>query len=369
MKKTLRCTYHYDPLNRLSAVQPERQSNGLRFYCQNRIVTSLHDNTQHSIMHTGDQVLAQQSHEAHDSTSTLLGTDAQRSVLHAVSGTKQQVFAYSPFGHTPAMQAHHLLGFNGERADPITGHYLLGNGYRAFNPVLMRFNSPDSWSPFGRGGINAYAYCAGDPINCQDPTGHVLNKILKMVPLPPPRPASTLSTKAVIANVPAQPQKMLQTPIGRRSSDVSDALKAKERLQRDPIINGSSKNDLVAFHGSTKQHQESLAAGLSAQKMGTRNGLDSGPGFYATPSFKSAQGWASTSKRAENSTPQVYGVYAKNFHSLKNGRDYTLSTELNTEIAEHIQIIFRESAYPALSIAPLARKNITIRMTSFEAPF
>lgn len=177
MKKTLRCTYHYDPLNRLSAVQPERQSNGLRFYCQNRIVTSLHDNTQHSIMHTGDQVLAQQSHEAHDSTSTLLGTDAQRSVLHAVSGTKQQVFAYSPFGHTPAMQAHHLLGFNGERADSITGHYLLGNGYRAFNPVLMRFNSPDSLSPMGAGGINAYAYCMGDPINHVDPSGHIPKSI------------------------------------------------------------------------------------------------------------------------------------------------------------------------------------------------
>ncbi|EGH35731.1 hypothetical protein PSYJA_44541, partial [Pseudomonas syringae pv. japonica str. M301072] len=38
----------------------------------------------------------------------------------------------------------------------MTGHYLLGNGYRAFNPVLMRFNSPDSLSPFGEGGVNAY---------------------------------------------------------------------------------------------------------------------------------------------------------------------------------------------------------------------
>jgi RHS repeat-associated protein len=65
-----------------------------------------------------------------------------------------------------------LLGFNGERPDPVTGHYHLGNGYRQFNPVLMRFNSPDSWSPFGEGGLNAYAYCAGDPINRVDPTGH-----------------------------------------------------------------------------------------------------------------------------------------------------------------------------------------------------
>ncbi len=54
----------------------------------------------------------------------------------------------------------------------MTGYYLLGNGYRAFNPVLMRFNSPDSLSPFGKGGLNAYAYCAGDPVNRVDPTGH-----------------------------------------------------------------------------------------------------------------------------------------------------------------------------------------------------
>lgn len=63
-------------------------------------------------------------------------------------------------------------GFNGEFCDPLTGHYLLGNGYRAFNPVLMRFNSPDDLSPFGRGGTNAYAYCHADPVNRVDVDGH-----------------------------------------------------------------------------------------------------------------------------------------------------------------------------------------------------
>lgn len=80
----------------------------------------------------------------------------------------------SPIAYAPPCHLHCLLGFNGERPDPVTGHYLLGNGYRAYNPVLLRFNSPDSWSPFGKGGLNPYGYCAGDPVNRRDPTGHAL---------------------------------------------------------------------------------------------------------------------------------------------------------------------------------------------------
>lgn len=62
-------------------------------------------------------------------------------------------------------------GFNGERLDFIVGGYHLGNGYRTYNPWLMRFLSPDRLSPFGVGGVNAYAYCEGDPVNYRDPAG------------------------------------------------------------------------------------------------------------------------------------------------------------------------------------------------------
>lgn len=64
------------------------------------------------------------------------------------------------------------LGFNGELLEPFIERYLLGSGYRAYSLVLMCFNKPDDMSPFGRGGLNAYAYCLGDPVNAVDPTGH-----------------------------------------------------------------------------------------------------------------------------------------------------------------------------------------------------
>lgn len=73
-------------------------------------------------------------------------------------------------GHSTLAQ----LGFNGENYDPLSGCYPLGLGYRMYSPSLMRFLSPDSLSPFGPGGLNAFAYCKNDPVNHVDPTGHML---------------------------------------------------------------------------------------------------------------------------------------------------------------------------------------------------
>lgn len=65
-----------------------------------------------------------------------------------------------------------IQGYIGECTDPLNATYRLGNGYRAYNPRLMRLHCPDSWSPFGSGGLNVYTCCAGDPVNRADPFGH-----------------------------------------------------------------------------------------------------------------------------------------------------------------------------------------------------
>lgn len=159
------CRYQYDPLDRLAALTPLAQAMARRFYKGESLATELQGTAQSSILRAGDQLLAYKNQSA----VALLGTDQQNSVLHA----EDIAIAYAPYGHREKIDVQPgLPGFNGEQPDPVTGHYLLGNGYRAYNPVLMRFNSPDSLSPFGNGGLNAYAYCVGDPVNKSDPSGH-----------------------------------------------------------------------------------------------------------------------------------------------------------------------------------------------------
>jgi RHS repeat-associated protein len=173
-RNTLLCRYHYDPLDRLANCTPTLQSTTRRFYLKDRLATEIQGTVQRSIMQHDDQLLAQQQRQSAAVDTHLLATDRQRSVLNLLDALQRHPLAYTPYGHRQNGLLS-LLGFNGERRDSVTGWYFLGNGYRAFNPVLMRLNSADSWSPFGKGGANAYAYCVGDPVNRMDPTGHAWN--------------------------------------------------------------------------------------------------------------------------------------------------------------------------------------------------
>lgn len=175
MPATLLCIYRYDPLDRLTHHAVATHTPIQRFYCKSRLATEIDGVINRSIVQHADQLLALTETQGNLRQATLLATDQQRSVLQAIACNESQSHAYSPYGNrTIGNGLLSLLGFNGERPDPVTGHYLLGNGYRAFNPVLMRFNSPDNLSPFGKGGLNPYAYCHGDPVNQSDPTGHAI---------------------------------------------------------------------------------------------------------------------------------------------------------------------------------------------------
>ena len=164
-------SFNYDPLDRCTVCARSGEPVRLRFYQRDQWVTAIQGNVVTSLLRNNHQALAQL-----DPTGTsLLATDLSGSTislvkpLHPVNNVVS-----SPYGYSRSLDsAGALVGFNGELPEGITGHYLLGNGHRAYNPVLMRFNSPDSLSPFAKGGINAYAYCSGDPVNWRDPTGHI----------------------------------------------------------------------------------------------------------------------------------------------------------------------------------------------------
>ncbi|MCK1790856.1 RHS repeat-associated core domain-containing protein [Pseudomonas violetae] len=108
------------------------------------------------------------------SRTLLLASDLQQSVLVERDRGGPNPFAYSPYGLQSGMsRASAHVGFNGQLKERSTGWYHLGNGHRIYSPVLMRFHSSDRLSPFGKGGINHYAYCGGSPVNRVDPTGQV----------------------------------------------------------------------------------------------------------------------------------------------------------------------------------------------------
>jgi len=83
---------------------------------------------------------------------------------------KTHTTCYTVYGYASSTPGS-LTGFNGEPMLKPLEQYALGAGHRLYSPSLMRFLSADSVSPFGKGGLNAYAYCVGDPVNRIDPTG------------------------------------------------------------------------------------------------------------------------------------------------------------------------------------------------------
>lgn len=181
-EEVVQVIYSYDPLDRHAHTKNWDDTRVQIFYRGDRVATELAGDTVRSVFEAESAVLAQQTTNEDVQETTLIAHDDKRSTLLSLRANEAEpdATAYTAFGHSPVdKSSHRVLGFNGERPDKNFGFYLLGNGYRAFNTVLMRFNSPDNQSPFGEGGINAYAYCAGDPVNRTDPYGHSWMSLFK----------------------------------------------------------------------------------------------------------------------------------------------------------------------------------------------
>ena len=351
------CRYHYDPLDRVIVISSSSDAISQRFYCKNRLTTEIQGSNPHSVFQQGKWLLAQHWCQGNTFATTLLATDQQRSVLLSISARHVHPITYSPYGHRHVDSSPlSLLGFNGERPDPETGHYLLGNGYRAFNPALMRFNSPDNLSPFGKGGLNPYTYCLGDPINSADPTGHII-EIQRII--------TALET--------FKPRLKIPRPL-LKSSSTTVNLSASNSVPKGYTLAG--------FHGSSSSNIGSFEKGLDTKKAGSAHGQKYGDGFYATldidfagnyakqsiekaykhnklkPRFPYAEtsydpAVANTSYSPIDKIPTVFGVYVKDYPLKKPGIDFTyIPGEQNTIAGS--EIVFPFSMYDSIHLEPIA---------------
>ncbi|PZW80399.1 MULTISPECIES: RHS repeat-associated core domain-containing protein [Pseudomonas] len=143
----------------------------------------------------------------------LLATDAQCSTVHHCSAWASTSMAYTVYGHTPSA-SYPTLMYAGKLRER-SGFYSLGNGYRIYNPVLMRFHSADVLSPFLAGGINTYTYCEGNPVGWQDPSGHNRGRKRSFIPLPTIVEESTTTTKPTLLAYPIEEavNSVLKAPI------------------------------------------------------------------------------------------------------------------------------------------------------------
>ncbi|WEL55902.1 RHS repeat-associated core domain-containing protein [Pseudomonas kermanshahensis] len=150
-----------------------KASNRSLFFNQgDKLITVKQGDEHRAIFRNAEQPLAEQMTNG-DRSIALLATGDKGSVLSVKSKDDKEDHLYSAYGHDPTLPSlRTTTGFNGEVFDIASTCYLLGLGYRAYSPNLRRFLAADSWSPFGQGGLNAYCFCAGDPINFSDASGH-----------------------------------------------------------------------------------------------------------------------------------------------------------------------------------------------------
>jgi RHS repeat-associated protein len=174
--------YHYDGHGELFGMRDAAGVETVRFYNGFLLNHAVRAGKAQHVLYADGHPLGQAPVD--DGTQArLLLTTAIGSVIGEARQATVVTGTYTAYGEAGTALAG-LLGYNGECRE-TNGWYLLGRGHRAYHPALMRFNRPDSLSPFGEGGINPYVYCGSNPVTFRDPSGQVRDPPDYIYPPPP----------------------------------------------------------------------------------------------------------------------------------------------------------------------------------------
>lgn len=175
---SLKYSYQYDAESRQVSASRGNEAPVMLAYSGDRLDVLVEGSKKIRYFDGRDQVMARSG-----------GVDGPQLHVNDAAGSVRGVSApgrahvrrhYTPYGDAQiplddgkvrTMADLQLPAFNGQRLDVASNLYFLGNGQRAYDPDLMMFLQADPLSPFDEGGINGYAYCAGNPINLIDPSG------------------------------------------------------------------------------------------------------------------------------------------------------------------------------------------------------
>jgi len=271
------------------------------FYIGKRLALELNGAQTRSILYGMECVLSELDRNTLSTSTLLLAANRENSVLKA-----NVTRSYSAYGFDDLTARESLIGFNGEARDNVVGCDLLGNGRRAYSPVLMRFLSPDIMSPFEEGGLNAYMYCEGDPINYSDPSamGRWPNNPSTSRPMVPKGSASnTISKKKLPQPVPGGSGGSSRSTSSAKRSPSAPTVKkeywekANDNLDLDNDEYASLKLAKIMVHSAPEKFrhrdrgiskQQVIAAiDYKIRKRGAPFTVDNGWDFPVSPKYSS----------------------------------------------------------------------------------
>ncbi|MDR2317959.1 MULTISPECIES: RHS repeat-associated core domain-containing protein [unclassified Pseudomonas] len=260
--------------------------------------------------------------ERRSEPAALLAVVQSNSLHRADHSGGRQTFAFTPYGFEWGVPVAHLsLALNGQLPDALTGLYLLGAGHRAYSPVLMRFISVDQASPFGAGGINAFAYCEGDPVNYNDNSGRTRGGN------PPPLPRAQWMSRRFVEG-------------GLQNSGRPEA--RPYRLdQRRHSFNGFDRpasKSIVGYHAAKTEYAQALTGTLSGRKDVLKTPLGQHKRFGVDPYYFKADNefgaahyggelsvaefYAGKRSVQSQASTTIFTVFVDNAEGLLPGLDY-----------------------------------------------